>query len=160
MHFIQVKYPHTALLQQFIEGAGTSLQSFRYFQTRPLTVIENHICTFLLIEDNTPIAYGHLDVSDEATIAAHCGVEEKQPNLFTKTIWLGIAVSESQKGRGFGKLMIDRLLYFAKENAITQIKLSVDNNNTAAIKLYEKVGFVLQEKKETFSYYKLGNLTI
>lgn len=157
MHFIQVKYPDTTLLQQFIGGAGTSLQSFRYFQTRPLTVIENHVCTFLLIDNHTPIAYGHLDVSDEATIAAHCGSEEKQTDMFTKTIWLGIAVSESQKGKGFGKLMMDRLLYFAKENAITQIKLSVDNDNTAAIKLYEKVGFVLQEKKETFGFYKLVN---
>ena len=135
MHFVQVKYPDTKLLQQFIDEAGTSLQSFRYFSKRPLEVIKNHACTYLLMDGNTPVAYGHLDNED--------GI-----------VWLGVAVTQAHVGLGLGVMMMKQLINFAKENAIPAIKLSVDNANTAAIKMYEKLGFVLQEKKETFSFYQ------
>lgn len=136
MKFIQVKYPEVKLLQQFIDEAGTSLKSFRYFQKRPLEVIKNHACTFLLIDKEEPVAYGHLDKEDN-------------------TIWLGVAVIEAYLGLGLGAMMMNKLISFAKENHIPIIKLSVDNNNSAAIALYKKLGFVLQEKKDSFSFYSL-----
>lgn len=136
MEFVQVKYPDVKLLQQFIDEAGASLKSFRYFQKRPLEVIKNHACTFLLVDDEEPVAYGHLDKEDD-------------------TIWLGVAVIEAYLGLGLGVLVMKKLIDFAKENHITTIKLSVDNNNSSAISLYKKLGFVLQEKKEGFSFYSL-----
>lgn len=155
MQFVQVKYPDVKLLEQFIKEAGTSLQSFRYFQKRPLDVIKNHLCTFLLLDNEKPVAYGHLDVSDEATIASHC--DSKEEGLKTeKTIWLGIAVSENYKGKGLGLMMMNQLISFAKNNKVKQIKLSVDNDNESAISLYKKLGFVLQEKKEVFGFYILN----
>jgi GNAT superfamily N-acetyltransferase len=135
VHFVQVKYPDTKLLQQFIDEAGSSLQSFRYFSKRPVEVIKNHACTYLLMDTDTPVAYGHLDIEE--------GV-----------VWLGVAVSEAYVGKGLGAMMMHKLIDFAKENAIPTIRLSVDNNNTAAIKMYEKLGFVWQEKRETFSFYQ------
>jgi len=154
MQFVQVKYPEVKLLQQFIDEAGTSLKSFRYFSTRPLEVIKNHLCTFLMLDEGKPVAYGHLDVTDEATIAANCGSTEK--GLKTeKTIWLGIAVSEKYLGLGLGPMMMNQLISFAKQNGVKQIKLSVDNDNIPAVKLYEKLGFKLLEKKETFGFYIL-----
>ena len=155
MQLVQVKYPDVKLLQQFINEAGTSLQSFRYFQKRPMDVIKNHLCTFLLLDEEKPVAYGHLDVSDEATIASHC--DSKEEGLKTeKTIWLGIAVSENYTGKGLGLIMMNQLISFAKNNKVKQIKLSVDNNNEAAISLYKKLGFVLREKKEVFAFYTLN----
>ena len=50
---------------------------------------------------------------------------------------------------------MNQLISFAKLNGVKEIKLSVDNDNAAAIKLYEKLGFKLVEKKETFGFYKL-----
>ena len=154
MQFVQVKYPEVKLLQQFIDEAGSSLKAFRYFQKRPLEIIKNHLCTFLLLDEGKPVAYGHLDVSDEATIAEHCGSTEEKNNT-QKTIWLGIAVSEKYLGMGLGAIMMNQLISFAKQNKVKQIKLSVDNDNTAAIALYKKLGFVLLEKKEAFGFYIL-----
>lgn len=142
------------MLQQFIDEAGSSLQSFRYFQKRPVEVIKDHLCTWLLLDEGRPVAYGHLDVSDEATIAAHCG-SDKEKDKTEKTIWLGIAVSEKYTGKGLGLMMMNQLISFGKQNGVKQIKLSVDNTNEAAIALYKKLGFELQEKKETFSFYIL-----
>lgn len=136
MEFVQVKYPDVKLLQQFIDEAGASLKSFRYFQKRPLEIIKNHACTFLLVDDGEPVAYGHLDKEDN-------------------TIWLGVAVIEAYLGIGLGAMMTKKLIVFAKENNIPIIKLAVDNNNQSAISLYKKLGFVLEEKKEGFSFYSL-----
>ncbi|MGZ3943101.1 MAG: hypothetical protein ACXVOH_14210, partial [Bacteroidia bacterium] len=80
MKFVQVKYPDTKLLEQFIANAGSSLRSFRYFDKRPLEVIKNHLCTFLLVDSENPVAYGHLDNEHG-------------------TIWLGVAVSEKYIGQ-------------------------------------------------------------
>ena len=136
MEFVQVKYPDVTLLQQFIDEAGASLKSFRYFQKRPLEVIKNHACTFLLVDDEEPVAYGHLDKEDN-------------------TIWLGVAVIEAYLGLGLGAMMMKKLIEFAKENNIPVIKLSVDNNNSSAISLYKKLGFILHEKKEGFNFFNL-----
>ncbi len=153
MQFVQVKYPDTKLLQQFLDEAGSSLSSFRYFQKRPLEVIKDHLCTFLLLDNGIPAAYGHLDVSDEATVASHCGGEAGKRE---KTIWLGIAVSEKYLGLGLGVMMMNQLISFGKQHGVKQIKLSVDNDNEKAIQLYEKLGFTLLEKKETFGFYSLN----
>ena len=142
------------LLEQFIADAGTSLKSFRYFQKRPLEVIKNHLCTFLLLDEGKPVAYGHLDVSDEATIAANCGSKEEIAKT-EKTIWLGVAVVEKYLGLGLGAMMMNQLISFAKLNKVKEIKLSVDNDNIAAIKMYEKLGFKLLERKEVFGFYIL-----
>jgi len=142
------------LLQQFIDEAGSSLRSFRYFQKRPLEVIKNHLCTFLLMDNDKPAAYGHLDVSDEATVASHCGAEGSAFKT-EKTIWLGIAVAEKYRGVGLGAIMMNQLISFAKQQGVREIKLSVDNDNEAAIQLYQKLGFKLVEKKETFGFYIL-----
>lgn len=136
MEFIRVTYPETALLQQFIDTAGKSLTSFRYFSSRPIDVIRFHLCTYLILEDKTPVAYGHLD--QEGGI-----------------VWLGIAVSEGQHGKGYGKAMMQQLIETGKEEGVKRIKLSVDNDNEAAIALYLMNGFQLREKKEKFSFYEL-----
>ena len=136
MKFVQIKYPDLKLLEQFIADAGSSLKSFRYFQSRSIDVVKNHLCTFLLLDEEKPVAYGHLDSEN--------GI-----------VWLGTAVSEKYVGLGLGVMMVNELLNFAKQNNIKEIKLTVDDDNAAAIKLYEKSGFIYQEKKGTVRFYKL-----
>ncbi|QQL50835.1 GNAT family N-acetyltransferase [Mucilaginibacter ginkgonis] len=114
----------TTLLDLFIANAGSSLQTFRYFQSRPYTVLNNHITTCLLMEGNEPVGYGHLD-KDQGQ----------------DTVWLGIAVSEKHKGKGLGKRIMNYLIASAKTNQIAKLKLTVDDTNIAAIHLYQKFGF-------------------
>ncbi len=135
MKFIRVTYPETKVLEEFIRTAGTALKSFRYFATRPVDTIRFHLCTYLLLENNVPVAYGHLD--EEAGIT-----------------WLGIAVIEGQQGKGFGRAMMQQLIKEGQKAEVGKIKLSVDNDNTAAITLYKSLGFKEVAKKETFSFYE------
>lgn len=113
----------TSQLDQFILSAGSSLDTFRYFQNRPYSVLENHLVTCLLMDENTPVGYGHLDKDSD-------------------TVWLGIAIAEGFEGIGLGKSIMDFLVYHAKSNRLSKVKLTVDDGNIAAISLYKKFGFV------------------
>jgi ribosomal protein S18 acetylase RimI-like enzyme len=121
--FSKIDVGDLEMLNQFLMSAGSSLNTFRYFQNRPLSVIENHLVTCLLINENQPVGYGHLDKDGD-------------------TVWLGIAVSEGFKGKGLGKLIMDFLISAARNNRLSKVKLTVDENNTNAISLYEKFSFV------------------
>jgi ribosomal protein S18 acetylase RimI-like enzyme len=136
MEFVKITYPHTKNLQDFIDTAGKSLKSFRYFTSRPMDAIRFHLCTFLILEKDQPVAYGHLDQESGIT-------------------WLGIAVSEGNEGKGYGRAMMEKLIETGKAEGVKKIKLSVDNDNETAIALYLKNGFALKEKKEKFSFYEL-----
>ena len=110
------------LLDEFLQNAGGSLSSFRYFNTRPKSVIENHFVTAVLIHNSAAVGYGHLDKDSDI-------------------IWLGIAVSEMAIGKGFGKLMMSFLVTRADEMNLPVITLTVDKNNIKAIRLYERFRF-------------------
>ncbi len=53
------------------------------------------------------------------------------------------------RGKGINKKLIDVLLDWARSNELTEVRLTVYDDNTSAIKAYEKVGFTshLQEMR-------------
>lgn len=110
------------LLARFLESLGSGAASFRYYRSRPLEVIRKHLVTVLLVEGESPIAYGHLEPEGE-------------------TLWLGIAVSEGARGRGLGRTMLRFLIDYAREQNLEKIDLTVDLDNAVAINLYRSVGF-------------------
>ncbi len=135
MKFTRVTISNTDLLEKFIAHAGKSLDTFRYFSSRPLSIVKNHVCTWVIVEDGAVEAYGHLDKEVD-------------------TIWLGIAVADHARGKGFGKKMMQRLMESALALGLPKVKLSVDHINEAAIKLYLEFGFKLVEKKDTYGFYE------
>lgn len=123
MEILRITSKNRSLVSAFLEIAGGStLEKFRYYQSRPLEIIDNHVATFVVYHEKQSIAYGHLDQEDD-------------------TIWLGIAIAETFHGQGIGKLMMSHLLTFARLEKILNIKLAVDRDNDAAIPLYERFGF-------------------
>jgi GNAT superfamily N-acetyltransferase/sugar phosphate isomerase/epimerase len=134
MQFVRINISNTHLLENFVSRAGKSLETFRYFAKRPFSIVQNHACTWVIEEDGQVEAYGHLDREGD-------------------TVWLGIAVTDHARGKGYGRKMMQRLMDSASAQGISRVKLSVDNANEAAIRLYERFGFRLVEKRETFSFY-------
>ena len=122
------------LLEYFISNLGIASQSFRYFNHRPISVIQNHLATFLLINNNIPVAYGHLDKEG-------------------KNIWLGVCVMPEHSGKGYGKVMMKKLLDEARNLNLSQIILTVDKDNYKAINMYEKFNFFkIEEEKYCYKY--------
>lgn len=130
---ISITYQNIDLLKQFIESMGDSNNTFKYFEKRSLDCISNHLITYILLNSEIPVAYGHLD---------------KDGN----DIWLGVCVTEKSRGQGFGKIMMDKLLKYCKNNNIKKIKLSVYKQNINAIKLYENLGFINTNSKENIIF--------
>lgn len=122
-------------LKSFIDRELNKSSSFRYFQSRPIEIINNHVYTILLEVEDTIIGYAHLDRDEEDS----------------DKIWLGIAVDRNHHGKGLGKMLMKELLKFSDENNFN-LTLSVDLENTPAIKLYEKYGFHVVQN---FSSYVL-----
>ena len=98
-------------------------------------MIKNHKATLMFIDErNHTMAYGHLDSENE-------------------NVWLGICVLPDYKGKGYGNKMMQSLLKKANELHIQSILLTVDKDNTAAIKMYEKFQFKLVEELQTSYKY-------
>ena len=119
----EVSESNSFLIQEFLDNAGESLSSFRYYKTRSIEAIKNHLTTVVLIDVDEVVGYGHLDNEN--------GI-----------VWLGIAICETKTGKGFGKLLMKFLVNKADELNIELVRLTVDKNNIKAIKLYLDFGFL------------------
>ncbi len=107
---------------------------FRYFATRNLDALQNHVYTIVGCVDGSPIAYGHLD--------------------FEERLWLGLCVADPFRGMGYGTQIFQALLkFFYTQTVHTTLHLTVDNDNLQAIHMYKKAGFV---KKEGVWYLQKG----
>lgn len=54
---------------------------------------------------------------------------------------LGMALRAEYRGRGIGRALLQRLIDVLKEKGIQKVSLSVDPDNIAAMKLYQRFGF-------------------
>ena len=125
---------HLDLLYNFINSLGSSEQSFRYFTSRPITVINNHLCTVLLLENNQAIGYAHLDKEEE-------------------NIWFGIAIAEGHTSKGLGDKLIRYVIEKSEQLKVYELKLSVDETNQHAVNLYKKHGFQLFKKINNILFF-------
>lgn len=122
-------------LKTFLAACGSSLETFRYFAKRPLSVVQNHLTTLLGFDEyHVPVAYGHLDQEDGK-------------------VWLGICVADGQRGKGYGNFMMQELMDVAREMRVQFINLTVGKANSGAIRLYEKYGFKMAEESGTTLWY-------
>lgn len=126
-----------ALLKQFLSQLTLGVKSFRYFQTRPLSIIQNHLTTLLLTDNsNQPVAYGHLEQENG-------------------TLWLGVAVADDHTGLGLGKQMMKALIDTARKAEEPTVTLSVDKDNEVAQQLYYQFGFKEVKETDTIKVLKL-----
>jgi ribosomal protein S18 acetylase RimI-like enzyme len=132
---IPINDTNVELITTFLQNAGRSTETFRYYQNRPLDVVRNHLYTCVYSVGDLIIGYGHLD-------------EEG------KNVWLGVAVSDYFIGKGIGKKIMYHLIEKAKELKIAEVRLSVDSKNLKAKRLYEKFNFLRSEVKGSIEFYK------
>ena len=77
-----------------------------------------------------------------------CDITPLRLEGFTHCGRLGMGVHRDYRGRGLGHRLVTQTIAKAKEKGLEQIELEVFASNTPAIKLYEKVGFVVEGVKE------------
>ncbi len=131
-NIIEITENNNYLLNEFLNNniPGT----FRYFNKRSINVISNHLITLILIDDNLPVGYAHIDYDDNK-------------------YWFGICILENYQGKGYGKKLMEYIFNHEKIINIDNIYLTVDKINDIAINLYKKYNFYIIEEKD--SYFKM-----
>ena len=107
--------------------------NFRYFHTRDILCLNNHILTIVLYDiiNNTYVGYGHIDFDDKH--------------------WIGLYIDTKYQNMKYGSLLFNYLLKHNNVNTIKNIYLTVDRNNINAIKLYKNYDFNIINEYD--SYY-------
>ena len=136
MDVVPVNKSNIQLLEYFIENMGEASSAFRYYNSRPIDIIDNHLITLLIVEKKQPVAYGHLDAEN--------GI-----------VWLGICVLPDFYNKGYGKIMMKELIASGKKLNLEKICLTVDKDNGNAINLYEKFGFRKDQEFENSYKYSI-----
>ena len=110
------------------EFASNSIPStFRYFKNRNVPdFMESHALTILGMIDSKPIGYAHIDV------------EEKH--------WIGICILSEFQSKGYGRILMNFILNYARVTRIQEVYLTVDLENIPAYTLYNSLGFIECEK--------------
>lgn len=134
---VEIGYDDRDLIVDFCEAAGSSLETFRYFDSRSFDVIENHLVTYVMMKKDVIIGYGHLDIEDDK-------------------VWLGVCIAEGHTGNGYGKRMLGALISKAHSSSVEEINLSVDKENIPAVAMYGKLGFAIANANEKVYFMKLN----
>ena len=126
---IEITENNNYLLNEFLNNSipGT----FRYFNKRSINVIKNHIITLILIDDNLPVGYAHIDYDDNK-------------------YWFGVCILENYQGKGYGKKIMEYIFNHEKIKNIDKIYLTVDKINDIAIRLYKKYNFYIIEERDSY----------
>ena len=129
---IEIDNDNIHYLQNFIsnECPGT----FRYFKTRNIDIIKNHVITIILLVDGLSIGYAHIDYDNK--------------------YWFGICILENYQGKGFGKQMMEYIFNHQKVKNLQEVILSVDKINDKAIRLYKRFNFIVIEEHDKFYIMK------
>jgi putative acetyltransferase len=68
--------------------------------------------------------------------------------------WVGVAVHDAFAGRGIGRALMEKLLELSDRwLGLLRVDLTVVANNTRAIGLYEKLGFVVEGTQRKATYF-------
>lgn len=138
LKIIEINKNNIFYLENFLLNELPS--TFRYFRSRNIDTINNHIITIILAEDDISIGYAHIDYA-----TGTCG-ENKY--------WLGICILEKYQGKGLGKNIMKYIFNNEKIKNLDEVFLSVDKINEKAIKLYKNFNFNIIKEDENIYLMK------
>ena len=89
----------------------------------------------------------HLVAMNRDLVAGWCDVMPKPHEGMRHRGKLGMGLLPDHRGRGLGRRLLEETLRTARDAGITRVELEVFASNTAAIKLYQRLGFVHEGRK-------------
>ena len=93
-----------------------------------------------MIETNMPA----LVALASDNVIGWCDISPLDRPVFNHSGCLGIGIIQGYRNLGLGEHLIRQALALAVARGLTRVELTVRENNTSAINLYKKVGFVAE----------------
>jgi len=121
------------------------------YQSYPITEKEINDNYLRSSEDNN---FYPLTLEDDGKIIGHLIL--RNPNENEDIVRMGfIIVDNTIRGKGYGKLLINLAIKYAKEKLnAKEINLGVFTNNDGALHCYQKVGFeIVDIEKNAYKFY-------
>ena len=106
-------------------------------------------------EDKGSIMISAFDGDRLVGNASLCCVMDRKKTWHRATF--GIAIRKSEWGQGLGKKILSELISFAKQAGYEFLELEVAADNSTAVKLYERMGFVVYGERPRSLKLKSGN---
>jgi ribosomal protein S18 acetylase RimI-like enzyme len=98
-----------------------------------LSVIANNVPQFVALRENEVVGW--------------CDILPMRLEGFTHCGTLGMGVQKEYRRLGVGTRLLERTIAEARKIGLERIELEVYASNAAAVKLYEKAGFVVERVK-------------
>lgn len=96
------------------------------------------------VQENIKGNWPHVVAIVDNNVVGWCDISSIHRDVAEHVGSLGIGVVEGYRGIGIGEELMHVALQKAKEKGLTRIELTVRENNTRAIELYKKLGFVAE----------------
>lgn len=96
------------------------------------------------VKENLEGNWPHVVAIVDNKVVGWCDISSIHRHVAEHVGSLGIGVLDSFRGMGIGKALMLKALELAKDKGLTRIELTVRENNTRAIELYKKLGFVTE----------------
>lgn len=101
------------------------------------------------------ISYGSIILvaeTNEKEIIGFIWAERGIPKRIRHSAYIVAGIREGYRGRGIGSSLFEELEKQAREKAITRLELTVIKENTAALNLYQKMGYRIEGEKPESLY--------
>lgn len=111
----------------------------RQMRTKNLDFLRAHVQEAVSGKDYLLIAE-----DEHGTLAGFIWAERGNLNRIAHTAYLVIGIRQIYRHQGIGTAFFHRVNQWARQNGLVRLELTVECENTAAKKLYEKQGFVVE----------------
>ena len=85
-----------------------------------------------------------LVAEDGGEIAGYIWAERGKLNRIRHTAYIVVGLLERYRGQGIGTAFFEMVNDWAADNGVMRLELTVECENTAAVRLYEKSGFKIE----------------
>lgn len=93
-------------------------------------------------------------VADDQKIYGFLGFIRKNIKKVKHCATINIGLLSEIHGQGFAKALLEEMFIYAKKIGVTRLELTVMEENTVAIAMYESVGFKKEGLKEQAIYWE------
>lgn len=126
----------------FRAALGSVAAEGRWLATTTLPPLEK---TQAFVASNIKNNYPQFVVEKDGTIIGWCDIFPRDvQDLATGVLGMGLVATE--RGKGYGRALIEATVNAAKEFGFQTIRLDVRTDNAAAIALYKKIGFEIERE--------------
>jgi ribosomal protein S18 acetylase RimI-like enzyme len=137
-----MSYQITKISEKHIDGFAQAVDSVaRELRYLAFLVGPSRETTVKYVRQNIEEHWPHFIALDGENIIGWCDITSLHRPVFNHAGVLGLGVIREFRGKGVGKRLLNTALQAAKERGLSRIELTVREQNSVAIQLYESVGF-------------------